>query len=389
MFMCTYVYIDDGLGLGRKIQAVCLLLLAIYMLPKMKLFFSKKNFFYNVNRLLILYCLALVISSYMAHNSNLVNLTAGYGYEWINNEFESSSWTLSVYFSSSILFSFAYVEDVCHRNKTVAFVKSLERVILLYLVLYDVSFFFDFIYSFDLGNKFVSAYMHMVYLCVLLLHNKLTGHDTWDRYLFPITIFSMVMALLLNCATGFVAIFLFLLFVWRTGVNHRYNSFYSIKLISAVLLLCSSFAYLYIFIIDSPLLLHILETIGKSDTFASRLEIFNVALPLLFINGIWGVGAGNSTKFFRYLFDYPNAQNGLIDIIITDGIISVSLMILLFFYLIRKNKLYNNTYTTFPVAIMLFIYICVSCVEVTLGYNFTCMFPLLLLGLKNKRYIRV
>lgn len=386
MFMCTYVYIDNGLGLGRKIQAVSLLFLVLYMLPRMKLFLCKSNAFFKVNIILLLYGFVLVLSSYMAHISNLVNLTTGYGYDWINRNFESSSWTLSIYFALSIIFSFAYIEYICYQHKIIKFLDSLKKTILTFLAFSDLSFLFELIFSFELGNKFVITYMHLVYLCIVVLHNNFSKRNTWDGHLFPLTIFSMGMAMLLNCATGLIAIFLFLIFIWITGKNQRYNIFFSIKILSAILILCSSFAYLYVYIVDTPLLSNALEFIGKTDTFSSRLSIFNVAVPLLFINGVWGVGAGNSTKLFMYLYDYPNAQNGLIDIVITDGVISVSLMIFLFFYLIKINKRYHNTYFTFPIAILLFIYISVSCIEVTLGYNFTCMLPLLLLGLNNNKY---
>ena len=115
---------------------------------------------------------------------------------------------------------------------------------------------------------------------------------------------------------------------------------------------------------------------------ASTLLAGMVALPLLFVNGLWGVGAGNSTHFFTYLFDYPNAQNGLIDVIISDGIFSVIMMLFLFFYLIRINLINKGYFVTYPIVMLLITYISISCVEVTLGINFTCLFPLLLLGTK-------
>ena len=385
MFFCSFVYIDNGTGIGRKIQAVGLFLLALYCMPKMRGFVSKSNPYRNVNFLVLLYGMFLVISSYMSSKMDYSYIKLVYGREWLYNDYEASSWVLSGFYFGAILLPFAYVEYVCRKGLLVPFVNSIKRVLIVYLLIVYIKHALDIIgieTGFDVGGKFIESYYHVLFLSLYIFEKILKKQTIEIGWMYLLFVWSLLYSLFVYCLTGFVATLIFgTLFMWTRKKKHIAKMF-SWKILLVLLSFNALFIITYIYIENSEILNGLLVQIGKDGTIASRFTIYEVALPLLFVNGLWGVGAGNSTHFFTYLFDYPNAQNGLIDVVISDGIFTVAVMLIMFFYLIRKNLRNKGYLLTYPVVMLLVTYISVSSIEVTLGTNFTCLFPLLITGIK-------
>ena len=107
LFHTTFVYLDDGSGIGRVIQATCLGVLMIMMMIKHQLKLHPQ--YKKINTYVIAYCMALVLISYVNKDVDidaLNRLKLGSS----TTDLRLSSYTLGIMMSLSVFTSFALIE---------------------------------------------------------------------------------------------------------------------------------------------------------------------------------------------------------------------------------------------------------------------------------------
>ena len=383
MFFCGFVFIDDGSGIGRKIQAVILSFFALLILPKFKMLMLKKTVFTRLNMLFLLYLVVMCFSSYMSTTINANALYHKLGFEWLNRTLHLSSWTLSIYYALTFFISLLFIEYVELKGKTAAFLYSFEKVILFYLIIVDFSRLTSIDFGFSFGGKFVESYYHIFFLIIYATRKHFLSHAVTMKKMCIMALWPLLFAMYVDCYTAIfgLLIVLVLFFIYQSD---KQKGVYSSKTLFLILAISASFILTHVYIMNSDAFNAFLHKIGRIETMTSRTKIYAVALPFALTTGLWGVGYGNSVFYFKYLFAFPNAQNGLVDMIISEGIFSVCLFMFVLRYAINLNRKEKNQENTKYVFIFLVMYFTLSCVEVTLGSYVVCLLPLMLLGMVKK-----
>lgn len=91
------------------------------------------------------------------------------------------------------------------------------------------------------------------------------------------------------------------------------------------------------------------------------------------MSGHWlsGYGYGSSYEICMNTIHFPNLQNGVLDFIMQQGIISFILLLLIIFMVFHYASKYKTTRSTgFSVAIILYTYAILGMVEITIGQTF-------------------
>ena len=76
LFHTLFVYLDDGSGIGRKIQSVCMLFFALLIFGKISIL--KWNRFAKFNVLIYAYIVTILITSFLAKDIDITYLSQFY-----------------------------------------------------------------------------------------------------------------------------------------------------------------------------------------------------------------------------------------------------------------------------------------------------------------------
>lgn len=363
LFHTTFVYLDDGSGIGRVIQAICLgiLMLMLFIKHKLKLLPQYKK----INTFVIAYCIALVLISFVTKDLNMealdrLNLGA------VKTELRLSSYTLGIMMSLSIFTGFVLVEYLTSINKAHLLFDVFFKTLLFYLVISDVQFFFNGESAngeYFVGNKFTLSYTHI--LCYIIYERISQERKTNVTLRWALLILSFIISILTECTTSLLGM---LLVVILLSPKFKFQKLvYKTKTYFLILFSGVLFMFFYSYILDIPLVQDIIVNVLHEDlTLTGRTGIYDMMSTFMFASPIWGFGIGNSHWVLAYLFGIANAQNGIVNLYIEEGLIGVILYLCLFLSLFNYTKKNVPAQYSFPILSYILVFFFLGLVEITI-----------------------
>lgn len=126
---------------------------------------------------------------------------------------------------------------------------------------------------------------------------------------------------------------------------------------------------------DISFVQYLIEDILHEDlTLTGRTVIYAKMLDLIEEQPWFGYGNGTASFFTWYYMSMPNTQNGLLNDYIDWGMVGVSFFVFLFYFVVKYigcNISHKN-----PFLCLLYTYIVLSSIEITLGLSFLAILPL-------------
>ena len=150
------------------------------------------------------------------------------------------------------------------------------------------------------------------------------------------------------------------------------------------------FAFFYQIVLDIPFVQYIIvDLLGEDLTLTGRIYIYDAVLNVIEINPLWGYGIGNSYQLLHFLYDYPNAQNGFINLFLEQGIIG-SVIVIFLSLLIVMNQVKNRIKEiTFSMICLLYAMVLMAFVEITIDLWYLLLLSLLQITDKDIQQAKV
>ena len=363
LFHTTFVYLDDGSGIGRVIQATCLGVLMIMMMIKHQLKLHPQ--YKKINTYVIAYCMALVLISYVNKDVDidaLNRLKLGSS----TTDLRLSSYTLGIMMSLSVFTSFALIEHFATKGKIHILLMVFYRTLLFYLLISDIQMLLigeSGNEGYLVGNKFALSYMHI--LCYVFYERISQERKMciWMKWF--LIILSFTVSILTECTTALLGM---LIVVLLLSSKSRIRTFvFKLKTYLIILFSGVFFIFFYSYILDIPLVQNIIVNVLHEDpTLTGRTGIYDLMATFMFTRPIWGLGIGNSHRVLSYLFGIANAQNGLMNLFVEEGLVGVILYFSLFFCIFKytiKHAPYNYSY---PILTYILVFFFLGLVEITI-----------------------
>lgn len=228
--------------------------------------------------------------------------------------------------------------------------------------------------AFFLGNKFIVGYNHLLFLIVwCLVYASARRFRRWTVILFGLT---GLVCYYINCRTvilGTLAVFL--VFVSPEAV---YNKLSKKTTAIAFAVFCALFVFsTQIFRI--PAIKYIItEILHRDVTLTGRQQIYEI-LPKVILQRPW-LGYGfSSTIISRYTGAF-DAQNGFFDLVVSNGIPSAIIFVILLVSLIKHYKAHSARMLLGGI----YAYMLMSMVEIT--YGISLLFLGILLYTESRNY---
>ena len=211
--------------------------------------------------------------------------------------------------------------------------------------------------SFLLGNKFPTAYDHML---LLLLIGILYGARPVIRRYLPIMFAAVcLICRYVDCNTAVLGTIVFFIIAYSPeGVRKIFSR--KITVLTAFVL-SALFIYVDNIFMLPPVKLFITDVLGRDLTLTGRAQIYKI-LPKVIRAHPW-IGYGTSSEIISRYTGAFNAQNGFFDLVIQNGIPSALLFVVLIIALIRTAESKEAGF----ILGVLYGYIFMASVEITFG----------------------
>lgn len=204
-----------------------------------------------------------------------------------------------------------------------------------------------------IGNKFAVSFLTLFAFCLYVCDKN---KDSIKKDIKKIVLFWLVLffvSIRVSCATGVVASCLsIVLLLFFNNVKNK-SVFTVIFIIISILSVW--FAFEFESILSFPLIQTIIEDILHRDiTLTTRTIIFS-KVPAIIAQRFWtGYGFGSVYMLLSELIGAPNAQNGILNLILEEGFIVFVLYYLSMIYCIRKI---DSRYNGIKIYIILLMFI--------------------------------
>lgn len=364
LFHTSFVYLDDGSGIGRVIQAICLGALMLLLLIKHKLKLCPQ--YKTINRFMVLYCLALLFVSYYSRNWDMKALDR-LNFGATKDALRISSYTLGIMISLSIFTAFVLVEYLSTINKTRILFEVFFKTLLFYLLISDIQFLLWGASSDDdflVGNKFSISYMHI--LCYVIYERISRGKAVSNKtHKWLLILLSFTISIMTGCTTALMGMFTILLLF--SGENRIGEIVYKAKFYFVVLSLGVLFMFFYNYVLEIPIIQKIIvEWLHEDLTLTGRTTIYETLSMFMFASPLFGFGVGNAHWILAYLFGYANAQNGVVNLYVEEGIIGTILYFCVFVTIFRYAKQHVLKKVSFPILAYILVFFFLGLVEITI-----------------------
>lgn len=371
MFHTIFVYLDDGSGIGRIIQASCAGIMLLFVIPNIEYTFRKR--FRSFNIAVLMFCISILISSF-----GIKSLNVGTGYD-------GSSYSLGIFYAITLIELVVFVQTIIITKRIDEVMNVLFKLFLFYCVITDLLMLgnVNFVEGYFIGNKFTVSYTHII--CAVLYsikdYPKVSTIKQSDSIIsFFLLVYAFIISYLVDVSTGIVGCsLLFLLYLSRA---------YFSKILSKPLFILSLLAiftivsFLFQVLVNYSFVKYfIVEILGRDLTLTGRLRIYGLLGEILTIRPYTGFGLGNAHSILTYKHGIPNAQNGLLNVAIEQGVIGASALVVLIYVSISKM---NNPFA-YPMIALIVTYIVLASVEITLGMSF--VYLLVILQIFKHNYI--
>lgn len=219
--------------------------------------------------------------------------------------------------------------------------------------------------NFLVGNKFHVSYNHMLFLflfCTLFLTTK--KYNKWITFMFILT---ACICFFVNCRTAMLGTAV--AFMVYKAPDKVFKKLDTKSAVLFAVVLCAMFVF-FSQIAEFPTVKYfITEFLRRDVTLTGRQQIFEV-LPKVIRRKPW-LGYGSSSGIMSHYTGAYDAQNGFFDLVVSNGIPSAVLYIILLVSMVKKSVAASSKILLGGI----YAYIVMSMVEITYGST------LLLLGI--------
>lgn len=341
---------------------VIIVSIALYLLYNYKTLFKKK--YRRVNAILTLFVLVVLITGYI-NKDNLKERNVFYA---------------AIVFSVIVLEAFYLFQCFEQKNIVDRAINITYRLTVFYVVLTDMLLI---LYPklvleqegyYLIGNKFSVVYTHLLMLCLYWFVKGKTSKN--NRFilliLYALTLF---VSFYIDSTTGVIGSILLFLFM----VLYKKIGLFVMKPFIPVVILIVSCTFFFIFSISDNGLMKfiVVDLLAKDSTMTGRTDIYLNVFSLL-PGHLWsGYGYGSTYEVCMDILGAPNTQNGLLELLVQHGIMGVVLFFVLMFMVFKKNSYLKTRLYSRAIVAMIYIYIVLASVEITLGLEFFVLLAIL------------
>lgn len=292
--------------------------------------------------------------------------------------------TSSFLLATQVLALFGYVEYVISRNLQRVFVRQLLTIICVCIIIADIKILFNLNSIIDstsvnyiVGNKFDLCYSHIVFCALLLAYRRIPFIG-----IIVILSFCAVLSKLIYCTTGFIGALFFLFLILFENLFKKL--LYKRLVLYTCVLLSVIFALLIGIIVNMEWIDRILYMLGESSTMNGRTIIYTQLAEIINGDPYFGYGNGNHQNYVEYYTEIGNAQNGILADIINWGVVGTFIFLMIPWGILGKSH-YNRV--NYPLLCLLYTFVILATVEVTMGTWFLSALSLFLLASYNSKNV--
>ena len=338
----------------QMIKYILLFFIGVFVFLKYGFVLKKKNTMLNI--LIVFYTLWVIFSSYM--KLGVV---------------ERNTFTAAIMYGLTLLVSIMYFEIQFEKNNDYRTLKIIAIFLGVYVAVSDVLILlnggigtFDDLYF--VGNKFLVSYDNLIFICfawyLIFFKNKKINLIFFEI----LAVFSAIISSMTQCSTGVVGSVC--LMIMLLGKRRIKRFIQNPKVIIALFVICFLFVFWCPFLLAlEPVKWLIVDVLGEDLTLTSRTNIFLNLPRIVKQSPLFGYGYGSTAEIMRFYTGCTDTQNGLWEIIVSNGIIGGILYTVICFYLLysRNNIKSENTYPFICYSIIMII---LSSIEITYGILF-------------------
>ena len=349
LFHSLFIYLDDGSGIGRVLQASFTLILLSLLLPKLTMINLKRE--KTLLFLVVTLCCAYLSSSYFNYQTKIVGDISA-----------TSSQSLGVLFALRFICLYILTKYIAIRKNAYLFLKYIYYIIVGYIILTDLALVFNFKLNpaedyYLIGGKFNVSYLHIYGLLLyMMLYKDIYKSRKFSFILILYSLLVVCVSLFVECTTS-ITLLVIILFMFVTR-RQFFNYWRKANFAMLVLLLSSTFFFIFTNFVLSQDVVNFLISIGKDPTFTGRTDLYKMILPLIPLCPFWGFGCGSAHAVVETLTGFPNTQNGLLEIYFENGILGVLATICIIYIVISDLK--KNKYSAYPLLIGIYAFIIIS-----------------------------
>ena len=290
--------------------------------------------------------------------------------------------------SLSVFTAFALVEYLTTINKTHILFDVFFKTLLFYLFISDIQFFLWGAANDDgylVGNKFSLSYMHI--LCYVIYERISRTKVEINKILKLFLIFlAFLISILTGCTTALVGMFAIIqLFLFENKIG---KIVYNGKVYLGVLSVGVLFMFFYNYVLEIPVIQKIIvDWLHEDLTLTGRTTIYDTLSMFMFASPLWGFGVGNAHWILAYLFGYANAQNGVVNLYIEEGLVGTILYLGVFISIFRYAKRHEIKNISFPILAYILVFFFLGLVEITIDNKLLIIMSFLLANDNNKNII--
>lgn len=376
IFHACFINIQSLGNLNKYIQVI-FAIWALFLLFKYTHLSYMKNF-KNINIVIILYCITLIISSFygiLIDKHSFVKFIIPTSVKNLN---QFTNPLVSVSYALSMISLFSFIEFLNTINKRKTIFKMFFYFSLFYCIINDILMFInhvDFSSVFDvyfLGNKFNVAYLHLFCVVMYLMQTKV------NFKFYILLVYTILISYIIQSSTGILASLILGCFILFKSVFIKVM--YNPVFVLLVMGIASSFFFVFVNFLDNPFVKYIIVDVLNEDlTLTGRTILYSYLGEIVTLSPIWGIGYYNSFSLMRYLYDFPNTQNGLITVWLEQGLIGCILFIYLLIQCLKYRRDYIGRLLSYPIMSLIILFIILSSIEITFGKEFIFILSFLLL----------
>ena len=285
---------------------------------------------------------------------------------------DNTSTIFDTYRDSLMLIIFPYVlEYLCSTNKLGLFFKYIMIVASIALVSTDL---FALLHTYVedhqeiilISNKFGVSYLHLIYICGLWFYLHYHRPHIEKLIIILLILLTLVISQWIQCSTGVAAsAFLLILYIFQKFKKKITRPIF----IYVAFFLSVIFVFYINDILSNNTVIYVLEQYLNTDaSLTGRTQIYDQAPLLIALKPLMGWGPNKASLIVQEYIGYGNIQNGLLQNIMTYGIIGSAFILLIVLSSLEFKKEYNKD--IYPFFALIFTFILMSTIEVSLGSIF-------------------
>lgn len=233
-----------------------------------------------------------------------------------------------------------------------------------------------------LGNKFILGYTHMLLIGLYsVLLEKRTGYLRYNWGLFWFIVLESAVVILradcMTCILGLVVVVMLSILMSKASAK-RFSS----GIVCVVALICLNLLFFGTgMMLENQFAKYLIQDIlGRSLTLTGRTQIYEALSEIIHASPYFGWGYGSSVV--REYVGYGNAQNGIMELLVTYGIMGLGSFLLALLYLLPGRQTLNCGGAKGLVAVLYGMFF-VSLVEISFGIVFYLILALVSVALRD------